>query len=218
MDAGISKAAARITFAITAAVVFVGLALQLIAVVRATDSVFPTVAGRVINMFCYFTVQSNVIVGVTCLLLALRLDRTSTVFKVFRLDGVLAITITGIVYHLALSGLRELTGYEAVANQLLHTASPILCALGWLAFGPRGLTSRRVVGWAVAFPVAWVVFTLIRGPIAHFYPYPFVDVGDLGYLRVAVNVVGIAVLFLVLAALATVLDARLARRLSTPNH
>jgi hypothetical protein len=55
------------------------------------------------------------------------------------------------------------------------------------------------------------VFTLIRGAIAHWYPYPFIDVTQLGYGGVAVNCLWVALLMLGLAAGATVLDDRLPR-------
>ena len=47
----------------------------------------------------------------------------------------------------------------------------------------REMTSRRVMWLSVLFPVAWLVFTLIRGAIVDFYPYPFVDVIRLGYAK-----------------------------------
>ncbi len=45
-------------------------------------------------MLACFTILSNTIVGVTSLLLALNPYRRSTVFRVFRLMGLVAITIT----------------------------------------------------------------------------------------------------------------------------
>ena len=86
--------AARALFATTAALVLVGIVIDWAVVVDATDGYFSTPAARVFNMFCYFTVQSNLIVGVTCLLLALRLDRRSELFGVFRIAGVIDIAIT----------------------------------------------------------------------------------------------------------------------------
>ena len=64
---------------------------------------------------------------------------------------------------------------------------------------------------SVLFPVAWLFFVLIRGPIVHFSPYPFVDVAHLGYARVLINCVWVAVLYLGMAAGAAALDRRLAR-------
>lgn len=185
--------------------------LQLIVVVGYHGGQFATVGGRVFNMFCYFTIQSNVIVGVTCLLLALKLDRRSTVFRVFRLIGLIDIVITGVVFHIALAHLQELNGHAAVADQLLHTVVPILAVLGWLLFGPRGLTSPRIAVLASLYPICWAAFTLIRGPISDFYPYPFIDVRKHGYPIVFLNISLVALLFLLLAGGAILLDRWLSR-------
>ena len=61
------------------------------------------------------------------------------------------------------------------------------------------------------FPVAWCIFTLIRGEIVGWYPYPFIDVDVLGYGKVLVNCVWIAVLYLGVAAALTTFDGWLAR-------
>jgi len=183
--------------------------------VHAKEGVFHTAAGRAFNVFCFFTVQSNLIVGVTSLLLALKPNRSSTMFRAFRLTGIVAITVTGLVYHAVLSRLLDLESWALVADNLLHTVVPVLAVVGWLMFGPRGLTSRRITWLSAIFPVAWLIFTLIRGPIVHFYPYPFVDVIHLGYARVLVNCVWVAVLYLGLAAAFAALDRWLGRLQTT---
>ncbi len=204
---------ARPWFALTAACVLAGVVVQLLVSIH-DESVFGgSAAGRAFNIFAFFTVESNVIVGVTCLLLALQPERTSTVFSVFRLIGVVAITVTGIVFHVVLSGLLDLDTWAQVANQLLHTVVPIMAVLGWLLFGPRGLTSKLIVRWTVAFPLLYMVFTAVRGPLASdWYPYPFANVHDLGYLRVAVNALWVTLLFVGLGAGANALDKVLLRR------
>ncbi len=68
------------------------------------------------NTLSFFTVQSNILVAVTTGLLAVRLHRPSVLFRVLRLDGVVAIAITGVVFYLALSNLQELTDKEAAAD------------------------------------------------------------------------------------------------------
>lgn len=129
----------------------------------------------------------------------------------------MAITVTFVVFHVALSRLLDLDTRAQTANQLQHTVVPVLAVVGWLAFGPRGLTSGRVVVLAVVFPLLWVAFTMVRGPLAsHWYPYPFVDVAALGYARVAANTLWVAVLFVGLAAAAAALDRRLPRRPELP--
>jgi hypothetical protein len=168
-------------------------------------------------VFCFFTVQSNVIVGATSLLLALNPNRASTAFRVFRLDGLIAITVTFVVFHVALAGLQDLEGSAALADFLLHTASPILCVLGWLLFGPRHRGGARVVLLSLTFPLCWLAFTLARGPIVDFYPYPFLDVRVHGYPAVLLNCVLVGTLFTVLAAAATMVDRLLARRPLSPQ-
>lgn len=66
---------------------------------------------RALNSFAYFTTQSNLLVGFAALLLALRLDRSSTVFRVLRLCGLVAITVTGIVFHAVLAQLLDLQSW-----------------------------------------------------------------------------------------------------------
>ena len=207
-----TSSAARICFGLTAGLVVVGLIVQTEVVVTADEAFFDGTAARLFNMFCFFTVQSNVIVGVTCGLLAWRLDRTSTAFRVFRLAGVVDIAITGVVYNVALADLNELDGKAAVADQLLHVVVPLVAVAGWLVFGPRGLVDLRDVGLAALVPLAWLVFTLLRGPIVDWYPYPFLDVRDHGYPQVFLNCALVALLFLALAAGARAADRALARR------
>jgi hypothetical protein len=207
----VNERKARIWFGATAFVVFFGLVVQLFVVADLEAGFFDTRAERVLNVFAFFTIQSNIILGATCLLLALDPHRSSTVFRVLRLTGVVAIAITGVVYHSALADLVDLESWALVADHATHTIAPVMGVAGWLMFGPRGQTSARVVWLSAVFPVGWCIFTLIRGAIIDWYPYPFIDVGDLGYARVFVNGVWIAVLYLGVASAARVLDRWLVR-------
>jgi len=189
---------ARPWFGATALAVFAGVVIQLF-VSAHNEGVFGgSPWGRALNVFAFFTIQSNLIVGITTLLLALNPTRSSMVFGVFRLMGLVAITVTFVVFHVALSHLLDLDTWAQTANQLLHTVVPVLAVVGWLMFGPRALTSTRIAKLTIVFPVGYMIGTLIRGPLASdFYPYPFANVKTLGYLRVAVNGAWIALLFVV---------------------
>jgi hypothetical protein len=203
----------RIWAAVTAAVVVCGIVIQLFVTATGHEGFFPDNPERVFNVFAYFTIQSNLLLGGTALVLALQPDRSGgALFNTLRLNGVLCIAVTGIVYHAVLAGSDDLHGWAAVANFLLHTAAPVVGVLGWLLFGPRGLTDWRIVGWSIGYPLLWLAFTLIRGAFVGFYPYPFVDVDAHGYGRVLLNCLLVAILFLALAAGATTLDRRLHRK------
>lgn len=205
------QSAGRLWFALTALIVAAGIIIQLYATATTTGGIFPDNPDRVFNVFAYFTVQSNLLLGATSLLLALREDRPSLLFRTLRLNGVLGIAVTGIVYHLVLADLDDLSGAAWVANLLLHTVAPLVGVLGWLVFGPHGRTDERVAAWSVVFPLLWLVFTLVRGEFVGFYPYPFVDVGEHGYPTVLLNCLLVAVLFLALASAVAVMDRRRGR-------
>jgi hypothetical protein len=209
-DRPVDRKWARPWFAATAVLVLAGVVIQLFVTGGDATKFGATPVLRALNVFAFFTIQSNLIVGGTTLLLALNPARSSTVFRVFRLTGVVAITVTFLVFHVALAHLLELDTWAEVANQLLHTVVPVLAVAGWVMFGPRDLTSGRVARLTAIFPGGYMIFTLVRGPLASdFYPYPFADAKKLGYVGVIANAFWIALLFVGLAAAATFLDKRL---------
>ena len=209
---------ARAWFGLTAATVAVAIAVQVHAVAELDSGFFDTDAQRIANIFCFFTIWSNLLVGATCGLLALRLERVSLVFRAAYLSAVLMIVVTFVVVIVALDPITEYEGTAATADFLTHKLVPVLAASGWLLFGPRAMVTPTVVRASLVVPIAWLAFTLIRGPLASdYYPYPFINVADLGYLRVLVNVVLITGLMLGLAAIAYVLDRRLPGIAASPT-
>jgi hypothetical protein len=207
----IRAAWARAWFGLTGLVVLVGLCIQLWDTSRLTSGHFATPLTRTLNVFFFFTIESNILLMVTCLLLAVRLTGWGTTFAVLRLAGVVGITITGIVYYAVLKDLLDLHGAAYVSDLVLHTVSPLMAVAGWLLLGPRRMTSPKVAGLVVLYPVVYLVVTLVRGPVVHWYPYPFLDVITHGYLTVAVNALVVALLVLAVAFGAVWVDGRLAR-------
>jgi len=200
---------ARAWFAATAICVVAGVVISAITAAHSSTGHFRNGVQRGFNSFAFFTIQSNLIVGATALALAIDPDRRGRFFAVCRQTGLIAITVTGIVFHVALGRVLQLQSWSLVSNQLVHTVVPVMAVVGWLLFGPRGGTSRGLAVWSLAFPILWLAFTLVRGAVVHWYPYPFIDVTSLGYGKAALNCVWVALLFLGLSAGATVLDRRL---------
>ena len=216
---------ARLFFGATSTLVGFGLALQLVRVVSAESGsgAFESMPARVVNFFSFFTVWSNIAVAVTTGLLAQQLHRRSTLFDVARLDAVTCIAVTGVIFHLSLAQLQELTGWDALADFLLHTLSPILAVLGWILFGPRGRLSARIVRLSVVGPVLWLTYALVRGALVQdrsgndYYAYPFMNVQVHGYATVLLRCTLVAALFLGLAFGAEALDKRLRGARATPR-
>jgi len=118
----------------------------------------------------------------------------------------LAILLVGIVYATLLRGLHPLSGLPLIANFLLHDASPVLMAVYWLLFVPR-----RQLRWSapwlwVLFPFTYLIYALARGQLDRNYPYPFIDVGKLGWTQVALNAAGIAFAFILAGFLLVWID------------
>ena len=74
----------------------------------------------------------------------------------------------------------DLHGADRWTDKLLHVAVPLLAVIGWVAFGPRDRVRRSDLLPSLAFPVLWLAYTLVRGAVTGFYPYPFVDAAGLG--------------------------------------
>lgn len=149
---GMDRGWARLWFAVTFVAMVTGVVITLILAGKSSGFGGSPV-NRALNQFAFFTIQSNLIVGVTSLMLAVRLDRTSVVFSVFRLTGLIAITVTGIIFQTVLGGSHlHLHSWVFVANLLQHIVVPIMSVVGWLVFGPRGQTSWRIAGLTLIFP------------------------------------------------------------------
>lgn len=140
----------------------------------------------------FFTIISNLALAVAMTMVALG-KRLSP----FVLGGLtLAILLVGIVYAILLRGLHPLSGLPLIANFLLHDVSPVAMAGYWLLFVPRGRLNWRAPWWWSLFPTAYFLYALARGQVDGHYPYPFIDVGDLGWRQVALNAAGIAFAFI----------------------
>ena len=210
---------ARSWFAATAFFAFAGVVISAVNAANNSGGHFHPAAARAANAFAFFTIQSNLLAGLGSLLLAIRTDRRSQAFAVLRLSGLTAIAVTGVVFHAVLAQTLDLAGWDALGNELVHTVVPVMTVVGWLAVGPRGLVNARAVWLSLIFPLCWLAFTLIRGAIAHWYPYPFIDVTQLGYFKAVVNCVWVALLLLGLSAGAKLLDGILSSRAQPrPEH
>jgi hypothetical protein len=156
-----------------------------------------------VDHFSYFTVLSNVFAAVVALLGVFR-----PVSAQIRGAAVLYMTTTGIVYALLLRGIDVQT--PAYANWVLHVAAPILVVVDWLLTPER--TTRAWI-W-LSFPLVYLTYTLVRGPIAGWYPYPFLDPRPHGYGDVLLTCVFVAVVITALAYAGSWTGTKLAQRSS----
>ncbi|MET1006901.1 MAG: Pr6Pr family membrane protein [Propionibacteriaceae bacterium] len=175
---------------LTAAVGAFGLVAQLILVIDGAQVLVTderlSLGERLLHFFSYFTVLSNLLVLVSAVTLLRNPARDSAGWRVLRLSGLTGIIVTGIVHWFFLRPLLDLTGWSYAVDKVLHVAVPLLAAVGWALFGPRPRVSGRTYGLSLLYPAVWLVYILALGAATGWYPYPFLDVDELGGGRVAV--------------------------------
>jgi len=155
--------------------------------------------------FSYFTIQSSFIAGAVLIVggvSALSSAEDSVRYTLARMSIVTYAVVTALVYNVLLRGIPY-SGFHPSPwpGELMHVWIPIFILLDWL-FSPGRprlrWTGLRIV---IVYPLAWLAYTLIRGAITGWYPYPFLEPST-GWLIVATYVVGIAAFIVGLASLA----------------
>jgi len=208
-----SARSAQVWHAVTAAVAVAAVVAQLVMVVRAdsvpADAPPQGLGERVLHYVSYFTVLSNLLVAWTSLRAARDPRTDGPVWRVLRLDAVVAITVTGLVHWFLLRPLVTVVGWGHLIDTLLHVVVPVLAVTGWLLFGPRPRVTGRVVLLALIFPFAWLAYTFAMGALTGWYPYPFLDLDEQGGGPVIIACLGVAGLLFALAALGWLADRRL---------
>lgn len=159
-----------------------------------------SLGNSVSNFFSFFTIQSNIIgaAAVTTAALATQKAQRSVWLSQLRAAATLYMGITGMIFSLLLSGADVQTPIPWV-NSVLHYLFPLFILIDWLLDrSVRPLTFRQGLVF-LSYPVAYLAYSMIRGPIVNWYPYPFIDPRDHGYLFVAVMSLFVAVVGLALA-------------------
>jgi hypothetical protein len=204
----------KIFLAIAAAIGWFGLILQLYLVLTLKDSPV-SFWGRFFNFFSYFTVLTNILAALS--LTFTFLNAQSKIGLFFRNPVVqsaiaMNIVIVGIVYITVLQKLWQPKGLNWLADFTLHYAMPFLYAIYWLAFVPKGqLQWKHCFTWLI-YPAIYFAYSIIRGPIVNWYPYPFVDVGAIGYIEVFKNSAVLMGAFIVAGFIFLAIDSLLANK------
>lgn len=185
--------AAKISAGVIAIVGLATFALQIALSVEKTGSLF----GAFAALSRYFTILTNA--AVTVVMLRLALGRVPGHRLMLAL--VTAIAMVAMVFHAVLADLQTFSGLDAVTNQGFHTVIPALTVLWWVVFGGTPGIVWRDLAWVLPWPVVYTAYALVRGAVTGAYPYPFLDVTQIGWPMLGVNVLALAAMFLVVGAI-----------------
>ncbi len=184
-------------------------AALLVAASIATQVVDETINGDFAwyEYYSYFTIQSSLInVGVLLIAgwSALRRADESELVTSLRMAVTGYAVVTAIVYAALLRGVVS-DGFVGIPwpNEVIHVIVPVYLVVDWLVAPGRTPLSWRRLWFVAAYPLAWVAFTIIRGLLTTWYPYPFLEPdGPAGWGGVSLYILAIAGFIVGMGALA----------------
>lgn len=194
----------KIWRACAALIVWGGVILQLWLMTHGKTE--PEVAQALVRFFSFFTILSNLAVGILLsapiLAPATPLGRWAARAGTRVAVGVY-IAVTAAIYHTLLAGLWRPQGAQLVADTLLHSVTPALYLLDFLILPPREAARWSTAWKALVFPAVYGAWSLLHGAFSGYYPYPFLDVAKHGYGGVLVNMLAMGVGFYVMTLVLT---------------
>jgi hypothetical protein len=154
--------------------------------------------GSLVNFFSFFTIESNLL-AIAVLLIGGVFDPRSQRWAYVRGAATLYMVITGIVYAALLAN-QEVGLTAAWVDSAMHQVTPAVLLADWICFPPWSRASYRAALAWLAFPLVYLAYSLSRGAVVDWYPYPFLDPRHPGgYGRVAAFAVVLAVVMALLA-------------------
>ena len=168
-----------------------------------------------VNFFSYFTTLSNLFASVVFIVGAVRVIRKTpggVRWEAVRGASVVYMAFVGIVFN-TLLGNADLGGLLPWVNVVHHMLMPLVVVIDWLLLPPRVRVSLRTALLWVLVPVAYTVYSVVRGAIVGFYCYPFFNPAAVGgYGGVAIYCVALLAAFIVLALAIRAIGNALNRR------
>lgn len=163
----------------------------------------------VIKFFSFMTILTNILVTLTYMIPLLSPGSKWGLYfqRPFVQSGVLVyILIVGIIYHFMLAHIWDPQGLEKFVDILLHYVMPAFYLLYWLINTEKG--GQKIINCIIwlSYPLAYIIYILIRGHFSGMYPYPFIDVSKFGFETVLKNIFFITIGYIVMGLLIIFLD------------
>ncbi len=169
------------------------------------------IGETIIRFFSFFTILTNTLV---------MLYFANKVFPKQRLLSFLDhkgsftsttvfILIVGLVYQFVLRSIWEPQGLQLIVDEMLHSIVPFYFLIYWAVYSEQSdFKYASTLRWLL-YPVVYAIFVFIRGALSGFYPYPFLNVSEIGYAQALINVLFIFAIALLLLGLLTFIGRKL---------
>lgn len=136
----------------------------------------------VFDFFGLFTVVSSVLAMVMLAMLAWRPERSSSLrFSLFRGAVTVYMSVAAILYLvlLAQTGGAPAPG-EPWIEWTLYVVVPVAMALDWILHAPPVDLPQSAPATWLSLPALYLAYTIGRGAVDGWYPYPFLDPAETG--------------------------------------
>lgn len=161
---------------------------------------YSSIAETLFVYLGYFTVWANVLIALAFTAPLLNPDRKLADF--FMRPAVRAalatyIVMVSVVYHMLIVPYWNPQGFTWLTATGLNTVMPILYIIDWLFFAEKRPIFYKHLPYWLIFPAVYGVTSIIRGLFTNVYPYPFLNVAELGIGDVLFNMFGLVAVFAV---------------------
>lgn len=157
------------------------------------------ISETIIRFFSFFTILTNILVA---LYFTSRISffKNTSLSKLSNSGNLTALTafilVVGLVYQFILRGTWQPAGLQKIIDELLHSIIPLFVLLYWMKFANKtDLIFKDIKVW-LWYPIGYFIYIIIRGHFSGFYPYPFVNVTEIGYSQVFINAMLVSLFFL----------------------
>ena len=158
-----------------------------------------SLSEAIIRFFSFFTILSNILVALGFSFLLLNGNsKWSRFFTSASSQTAMTvyIIVVGAVYNITLRMIWHPVGLQKLVDELLHSVIPVLAVVHWMLFIPKSsLQWKNSFTWLL-YPMVYTLYITIRGALSGFYPYPFINVTEIGYPRALLNGTFLAIVFL----------------------
>lgn len=160
--------------------------------------------------FSYFTIQTSLIAIVTLSVagwFAWNGRNETRLLNIVRLSTVTFTVVVTLVYNMLLRGLPDAVAdgdyvWPVLPNEILHVWAAIFMLIDWMLSSRRINLRIRSIFWVLLFPLAWLLYSIIRGLMVDWWPYWFINPNEpAGITGMLTYIVGI-MLFLLTVAVA----------------
>ena len=179
---------------------------------------YSSVAETLFVYFGYFTVWANILIALALTAPLLNPDRKlANFFKRPAVRAALAsyILMVSVVYHMLIVPYWNPQGFTWVTATGLNTVMPILYIIDWLFFAEKRPIFYKNLPYWLIFPAVYGVTSIIRGLLTNVYPYPFLNVTELGIGNVLFNMIGLVAVFAVVGPIFIVVAHLISDRIET---